>query len=411
MIIKVPKVNFDTFQISDIPANHEPFKLINKIPIHDNGEPLVDLRVTNPELSFGEYCLPYVRQSVAEALKIAYSNVPEHLDLRIFTGLRTLEQQAKMYWSNYEKAQKEHPNWPKSVLRKMTNRFFAPPDAKAPPGHCTGGAIDVGLLNRETGEGLDVSSPLERWKGAPTAAEGLSDEAQQNRRLLCFVMYSTGLSNCRDEFWHWSYGDSAWSVRIGNPTACYGLIEQPEGATRVTGPKIIITYYNSEWPYQFAKLSAIYSEKLGSNITSIEHVGSTAVPGLASKPVLDIDIVVPGESEMAKVIELLKELGYEHQGDLGIPGREAFKLRPPDKEKGEEDKGWPAHHLYACLSDNVELKRHIAFRDYLRANSKAADSYAKLKRELASKYPWDRTRYSEAKTPFVEEILAECGLK
>src|SRR4029077_11497943 len=104
------------------------------------------LRETNPELSFGVYCLPYVRERVALALKAATRNLPGHLDLRVFTALRTLEQQAEMYWNNYKKAKEEHPNWPESELRRMTNRFFAPPDAKAPPGHCTGGAVDVGLL-------------------------------------------------------------------------------------------------------------------------------------------------------------------------------------------------------------------------------------------------------------------------
>jgi D-alanyl-D-alanine dipeptidase len=237
MIITPPKVNFKSFQIADIPANPEPFALANKIPIKDNGEPLVDLRERNPELTFGDNCLPYVREGISEALKIASKLVPEHLDLRIYTGLRTHEQQSKMYWGNYEKAKEEHPNWPNSVLRKMTNRFFAPPDYKAPPGHCTGGAIDVGLLDRETGEGIDVSSPLERWNGAPTAVEGLSEEAAENRRLLCYIMFSTGLSNCRDEFWHWSYGDCAWAVRVGAKVSCYGLIAEPEGATRVIYPK------------------------------------------------------------------------------------------------------------------------------------------------------------------------------
>jgi D-alanyl-D-alanine dipeptidase len=109
----------------------------------------------------------------------------------------------------------------------MTNRFFAPPDAKAPPGHCTGAAVDVRLFDRETGQSLDMSSR------APTAVHGLSPEAAENRRLLCFIMHSTGLSNCRSEFWHWSYGDSAWAVRMGAPFAVYGLVEPPPGATRV----------------------------------------------------------------------------------------------------------------------------------------------------------------------------------
>ena len=193
MVIRLPTLDFAGFSIADVPSCPEPFRLINRIPIIDNGEPLVDLRETNPELSFGTHCLPYVRASVAEALKTATRNVPDHLELRIHSALRTLDQQAEMYWGNYKRNQEAHPEWPESVLRKMTNRFFAPPDAKAPPGHCTGGAVDVGLFYRETGEGLDVRSPLEGWKGAPTAVEGLSVEASENRRLLCYIMHSTGL--------------------------------------------------------------------------------------------------------------------------------------------------------------------------------------------------------------------------
>ncbi len=187
----------------------------------------------------------------------------------------------------------------------MTNRFFAPPDAKAPPGHCTGAAVDVSLLDRETGEFLDMRTPLEGWNGAPTAVKGLSPEAAENRRTLCYLMYSTGLSNCRDEFWHWSYGDSAWSVRTGSRTACYGLIEPPPDATRVVGDKVVLAQFETEWAGGFETIRSALSARLGSSAITIEHVGSTAVPGLCAKPVLDIDIVVANPEAMARVIEAL----------------------------------------------------------------------------------------------------------
>jgi len=232
MVIRLPDVEYADFTLEDVASRHEPFRLINRVPIIDNGEPLVDLRQTNPEFSLAADCLPYVRESVSAALKVGLRKVPDHLELRVYSALRTLEQQAEMYWSNYNKAKEEHPDWPESVVRKMTNRFFAPPDAKAPPGHCTGGAVDVGLFHRDSGEGLDVRSPLEGWQGAPTAAKGLHPDSAENRRLLCYIMHSTGLSNCRDEFWHWSFGDSAWAVRVGADVAHYGLINPPIGATR-----------------------------------------------------------------------------------------------------------------------------------------------------------------------------------
>jgi D-alanyl-D-alanine dipeptidase len=405
MIISPPRLDFASFAIADVPAHPEPFRLINKVPIRDNGESLVDLRETNPELSFGVYCLPYLRESVAEALKFASRNTPDFLDLRINTGLRTLEQQAEMYWSNYKKAKEGRPDWPESVVRRMTNRFFAPPDAKAPPGHCTGAAVDIALLVRETGQGLDVASPLEGWKAAPTAIPGLSPESAENRRLLCYIMHSTGLSNCRDEFWHWSYGDSAWAVRVGAPTACFGLIEPPTGATRVTGAKIELTASNQEWPRQFEGLRWVLAAKLGRLALGIEHIGSTAVAGLAAKPVLDIDIVVRNADDMALVIQSLGELGYVHEGEIGIAGREAFRCETEEVPKVDPPCKWPAHHLYACIEGSTELRRHLAFRDCLRRRPSLAAEYADLKTALAARYPWDRTRYGEGKGPFIEAVL------
>jgi len=404
MIIPAREIDFQSFTIADVPANPEPFRLLNRVPIRDVGEPLVDLRVEVPELSFADYCLPYVRQSVAEALRVALVHLPEKCDLRVFTALRTLEQQAEMYWSNYRRAEEEHPDWPKSTLRRMTNRFFAPPDAKAPPGHCTGGAVDVGLFDRETGEGIDVRSPLDGWAGAPTAVEGLSPESAENRRLLCFVMHATGLTNCRDEFWHWSYGDSAWAVRMGEPIAVYGAIGAPNEATRVRGAKLTLSEYQADWLSQFEairdRLLDHLNRQLPGNPWQIEHVGSTSVPGLAAKPILDIDIFIPPAVEFESVIEALAVAGYEHRGDQGIAGRAAFRYQNPDSPL-------PAHHLYAGRADAKEMRRHVAFRDYLRDNAKAAAAYAQVKKDLAAKYPWDRDRYSTEKSPFVRGILAE----
>ena len=407
MRIRQPEIEYAKFSIADVPSSPEPFRLMNRVPIIDNGERLVDLRETNPELSFNDYCLPYVREGVAEALKTASRKLPDHLDLRVYTALRTLEQQAEMYWGNYNRAKEQHPDWPESTVRKMTNRFFAPPDSKAPPGHCTGGAVDVGLLLRETGEGIDVRSPLEGWNGAPTAVKGLSVEASENRRLLCFLMHSTGLSNCRDEFWHWSYGDSAWAVRVGSKTACYGLIEAPGDATRVIGAKIALEPYNPNWPAQFQQIRDALAPRLDAWATRIEHVGSTAIPGLSAKPILDIDIVVDGIGAMRKVIEILGEFGYEHQGDLGVEGREAFRFKRDDASKDDPCRSWPTHYLYACVEGNRELNRTLAFRDHLRRHNTVAAEYAQLKARLISKHPWDRTRYSKLKEPFIVGVLRE----
>jgi len=407
MAIFQPDLDYESFTLADVPSAPEPFRLLNRTPIVDNGEPLVDLRENHLELSFADYCFPYVRAGVAEALFAASRKLPSHLEIRIFTALRTLDQQAEMYWGNYNRAKEAHPNWPESVLRKMTNRFFAPPDAKAPPGHCTGAAVDVGLINRETGEHLDVRSPIEGWKSAPTAVHGLSPEAAENRRMLCYAMHSTGLSNCRDEFWHWSYGDSAWAVRTGATTACYGLVHPHPEATRVSGGKIELHPYNPEWPLHFEQIRGSLAETVGPLALKIEHVGSTAIPGLSAKPILDINIVVDSDETMTALIEALDAFGYEHQGNLGIDGREAFRTKKDDASKDLPCRTWPHHYLYASSKDSRELKRVLAFRDHLRSNQVAVVEYLALKRALAAKYAWDRTRYSNEKGPFIVQVLRE----
>ncbi|MNV51043.1 dephospho-CoA kinase/protein folding accessory domain-containing protein [compost metagenome] len=91
---------------------------------------------------------------------------------------------------------------------------------------------------------------------------------------------------------------------------------------------------------------------------TIEHVGSTSVPGLSAKPIIDMDVVVATRDDVKKAIQRLAILGYVHEGDLGAIGREAFI--PPN--------GVPWHHLYVCTIDNAEYKRHIMFRDYLKSH-------------------------------------------
>jgi D-alanyl-D-alanine dipeptidase len=137
-------------------------------------------------------------------------------------------------WGHYKDLQEKHPTWPKSVLRREANKFWHPPDVpKAPPGHCTGGAVDVGLLDAE-GNAMDVTSVSREGADAqPTYALYLTPEAKANRSLLITAMSGANFSNCYDEWWHWSYGDCAWAVRLGYPEALYGWVrEYPEAVLR-----------------------------------------------------------------------------------------------------------------------------------------------------------------------------------
>ena len=194
------------------------------IPTHENGEPLVDLCHAVPEVLVTA-CPTYARQSVAEMLKRAQERLPEGVRLKVHTALRTTEMQSNGYWNHYRSLQEKHPTWPKSVLRREANKFWHPPDVpKAPPGHCTGGAVDVGLIDAE-GNGLDLTSVLKEGADPqPTYARHLTPEAQANRDLLIEAMTAAGFSNCYDEWWHWSYGDCGWAARLGLSEAVYGWV-------------------------------------------------------------------------------------------------------------------------------------------------------------------------------------------
>lgn len=128
-----------------------------------------------------------------------------------------------------------------------------------------------------------------------------------------------------------------------------------------------------------------------------EHVGSTAVLRLAAKPIIDIDVLLRSTADLPLVISRLAALGYGHQGDLGITGREAF-LAP--------SRLFP-HHLYVCPPDSRELARHILFRDYLRTHSEDAQAYAVLKPNLASRLSADREAYAQAMSVFLRRFSAE----
>ncbi|HEY6497445.1 MAG TPA: GrpB family protein, partial [Trebonia sp.] len=135
------------------------------------------------------------------------------------------------------------------------------------------------------------------------------------------------------------------------------------------GAPVEIVDYDPRWPQTFASLRDRIAAAVGPLARRIEHVGSTAVPGLPAKPVIDLDVVIATPAEVPEVIARLGTLGYRHEGDLGITGREAFA----------GPIGGPAHHLYVCAADGRELARHLALRDYLRTHPEQARAYAELK--------------------------------
>ena len=165
---------------------------------------------------------------------------------------------------------------------------------------------------------------------------------------------------------------------------------------------VVVQSYNESWEQNFMSIKDEIQNALGKLALRIEHVGSTSVRGLSAKPVIDIDIVISNYSVFNEVVLKLHEIGYRHEGDLGIAGREAFKY--DGKEHLQK------HHLYVCTEDSAELKRHIAFRDYLRSHPDAAREYGCIKKEGAKLYPYDIDRYIEYKSPFIERIYKKIGM-
>ncbi|MBI4310263.1 MAG: GrpB family protein [Chloroflexi bacterium] len=168
---------------------------------------------------------------------------------------------------------------------------------------------------------------------------------------------------------------------------------------------VIVVDYDPAWPAQFAELRRVIAAALGDLALAIEHVGSTAIPGLAAKPIIDLDVVIASSECLPEVVARLAALGYAHEGDLDVPGREAFARQDDRTPWDGTGRAWPEHHLYVCPQDSAELARHLAFRDHLRAYPDAAAAYAALKRRLALRFRNDREAYTLGKSAFVEGVL------
>lgn len=173
-----------------------------------------------------------------------------------------------------------------------------------------------------------------------------------------------------------------------------------EDAGRHGTALIEVVQYSPQWPLQFELVARDLRQAL-STLTSVrvEHVGSTSVPGLAAKPVLDIDVIVDGV-EMAEAISAMVSAGYTHRGDLGMPDREAFGA--PDDS--------PPRHLYVCRAGTLSVRNHLAVREVLRCRADLRDEYAAVKLELAADPDMEIENYTVGKSAVLQKILAESDL-
>jgi len=157
---------------------------------------------------------------------------------------------------------------------------------------------------------------------------------------------------------------------------------------------IVVIDYDPNWPNAFIVIKDELMEMLEGQIICIEHVGSTSIPNCPAKPIIDIDIVIKKNFEIVK--SLLLTMGYIHEGDLGIKGREAFKYQ------GKEH--LMKHHLYVLEEDALELKKHLTLKEYLTKHPDDLITYGTLKKKLAKKFPHDSDSYVNGKSSFIENI-------
>ena len=159
--------------------------------------------------------------------------------------------------------------------------------------------------------------------------------------------------------------------------------------------RVVLAEPSSRWAVLFEEEARRLNAALGAFGAAVEHCGSTGIPGIPAKPILDILVGIPEPLDLASIRSALAPLGYEHATWAGVPGHEVF------------GKGDPRTHLVHLVPlHGPAWDRMLRFRDALRSDASLAAEYGALKRRLAARYPNDRSAYTDAKAAFVERVLA-----
>jgi GrpB-like predicted nucleotidyltransferase (UPF0157 family) len=174
-----------------------------------------------------------------------------------------------------------------------------------------------------------------------------------------------------------------------------GRLEMIEFRRREMPRTIELTPYSPNWPTKFELEAQQLVKVFGDLLISIHHIGSTAIPGIKAKPIIDIMVVV---QELEKVEDFNPEmirLGYSPRGEAGIPGRRFFR---------KDSDGTRSHHVHIYARGHEAIQTQLNFRDYLRAHPEEALAYSRMKEALAVEYRYDSETYTESKTGFITEI-------
>ncbi len=161
---------------------------------------------------------------------------------------------------------------------------------------------------------------------------------------------------------------------------------------------VCVVPYDEHWPARYEVEALRIREALGHVAVAIHHIGSTSVPGLSAKPVIDILVEVTDLTDLDARTPAVKSLGYEAKGEFGIPGRRYFRC--------DDASGTRTHQVHAFVG-GWQTERHVAFRDYLISHPPIAQLYGNLKHTLADRFPHDMNAYMDGKDSFVKYHEAE----
>lgn len=168
--------------------------------------------------------------------------------------------------------------------------------------------------------------------------------------------------------------------------------------------------YNTNWKTEFDNLKQVLLKALDGFEIDIQHVGSTSIPNLFAKPILDIDIIIDDKALLDGISARLEKIGYINKGEQGIPERFAFGQASELVPQIDTYRKWQLHQLYVCLSDSLALKSHLLFRDILLNDKNLAREYSQMKINLTKEKGMTRENYTKQKTDFIISVLAKNGL-
>ncbi len=167
-----------------------------------------------------------------------------------------------------------------------------------------------------------------------------------------------------------------------------------EGFLGLENGLVRLVPYTQAWPARFSQEKVRLAAALGSLALDIQHIGSTAVPGMIAKPIIDIGVAVENFEQASSCIAPVEQLGYHYRGENGIPRRHYFVWGDP-----------VAFHLHVLEQSSLDWRNHLAFRDALRANADLAREYVRVKSTLAQQFPTDREAYTDGKGVFIQRVL------